>query len=37
LFRLDISEAALIRLEGGQLVIDSWNPARRLLRHTRPF
>lgn len=37
LFRLDIAEAAVIRLEGGQLVIDSWDPARKLLRRTRPI
>jgi hypothetical protein len=37
LFGLDITEAALIRLDGGRLVIDSWDPARRLLRRTRPI
>jgi Pyridoxamine 5'-phosphate oxidase len=37
IFRLDITEAALIQLAGGQLVIDSWHPDRKHLRRTRPI
>ena len=36
-FRLDITEAALTQLAGGQLVIESWHPGRKLLRRTRPI
>jgi Pyridoxamine 5'-phosphate oxidase len=38
MFRMDITEAAFIRLEeGSQLVIESWDPNRRFLRRSRPI
>jgi hypothetical protein len=37
LFRLDITEAAVIYLDGGQLVIESWDPRRGLRKRTRPL
>ena len=36
MFRMDITEAAFIRLEeGSQLVIESWDPHRKFLRRSR--
>ena len=37
IFRLEITEAALIHLAGDQLVIESWHPDRKLQRRTRPI
>ena len=38
MFRMDITEAAFIRLEeGNHLVIESWDPGRKHIRRTRPI
>ena len=37
MFRLDITEATVIQLAGGQLGIESWHPGRGLLRRARPI
>jgi Pyridoxamine 5'-phosphate oxidase len=35
LFQLDIAEAALIYLDGGELIIESWHPGRSHQRRSR--